>query len=132
MIQFSIFFKLVFTSISIFSNVSFLIKNKAMESSGLLKVNSVKKACVKCKSNALRFTYKNLKSCKPHEKKQKKTIKMLNLLVKNWKLRVWCYIFFMWFARFQILVCESQSIWRNVLVLCWLYHYIWEAKSLLC
>ena len=31
--------------------------------------------------NALRFTYQNLKFCKPHEKT--KNIKMLNLLVKN-------------------------------------------------
>ena len=28
---------------------------------------------------------------------------------------------FMWFARFQILICELQSIWRKLLVLSWLY-----------
>ena len=48
---------------------------------------------------------------------------MLNLLWTNWKLRVWCSLFhfFMWFARFQILVCEPQCIWRKLLVLSWLY-----------
>ena len=39
---------------------------------------------------------------------------MLNLLVKNWKLRVWCSLF-------QILICEPQSIWHELLVLSWLY-----------
>ena len=31
------------------------------------------------------------------------------------KIRVWCslFIFFMWFARFQILIFEPQSIWRE-------------------
>ena len=47
-----------------------------------------------------------------------------NLLVKNWKLRIWyfiCFICFMWLARFQILICEPQSIWCKLLVLSWLY-----------
>ena len=42
------------------------------------------------------FNYWNLKSCKPHEK-TKQNIKTLDLLVKNWKLGVWCTYFFMWF-----------------------------------
>ena len=29
----------------------------------------------------------------------------------------------MWFARFQILIGEPQSIWRKLLVLSWLYQY---------
>ena len=29
--------------------------------------------------------------------------------------------FFMWFARFQILICEPLSIWRKLLALTWLY-----------
>ena len=29
----------------------------------------------------------------------------------------------MWFARFQILICEPQSIWRTFLVLSWLYSF---------
>ena len=31
--------------------------------------------------------------------------------------------FFMWFARFQILIGEPQSIWRKLFVLSWLYQY---------
>ena len=48
---------------------------------------------------------------------------MLDLLMKNWKLRVWCSLFnfFMWFAWFQILICERQSILCKLLVLSWLY-----------
>ena len=51
-----------------------------------------------------------------HMKKPTKNIKMLNLLVKNWKLRVWCSLF-----HFQISICESHSIWQKFLVLSWLY-----------
>ena len=35
----------------------------------------------------------------------------------------------MWFARFQILICEPQSIWRKLLVLSWLYVY-WQKNKL--
>ena len=54
-----------------------------------------------------------------HMKKQNKK----HLLMKNWKLRVWCFLFhfFMRFAWFQILICEPQSIWRKLLALSWLY-----------
>ena len=31
---------------------------------------------------------------------------------------------FILFARFQISICELQSIWRKLLVLSWLYHHI--------
>ena len=31
------------------------------------------------------------------------------------------FCFFVWFARFQILICEPQSIWHKFLVLSWLY-----------
>ena len=72
-----------------------------------------------------------MKSCKPHEKTKTKNIKMLDLLMKNWKLIVWCSLFhfFTWSERFQILICEPQSIWRKLLVLSWLYlsTYLWEA-----
>ena len=56
-------------------------------------------------------------------KNKTKTIKMINLLVKNWKPSVWrsFFIFFMQFARFQILKCKLQSIWRKLLVLSSLY-----------
>ena len=38
-------------------------------------------------------------------KNKTKNIKMLNILVENWKLS---FIRFMWFARFQILICEEN------------------------
>ena len=55
-------------------------------------------------------------------KNKTKSIKMIDLLMKNWKIRVYSllYFFFMWFARFQILICVPQSIWRKLLVLSWL------------
>ena len=31
------------------------------------------------------------------------------------------FCFLVWFARFQILICEPQSIWRELLLLSWLY-----------
>ena len=65
------------------------IKNAMLNPFVSLKSTQYKKLA----PNALRFTYWNLKSCKTHEKIQKNPIKMLNLLVKNWKLRVWCYLF---------------------------------------
>ena len=34
-----------------------------------------------------------MKSYKPHEKTKQKSIKMLDLLMKNWKLRVWWSLF---------------------------------------
>ena len=53
------------------------------------KVSSVQEAYAKCfavhllKFEVLQTTWKN----------KVRNIKMLNLLVKNWKLRVWCYLF---------------------------------------
>ena len=41
---------------------------------------------------------------------------MLHLLMKNWKLRVWCSLF-------HFFSCEPQSIWRKLLVLSWLYKF---------
>ena len=49
-----------------------------------------------------------MKSCKPHEKsiqnKKQKNIKMLDLLIKNWKVRVWC-------SSFQIfhMICKISN-----------------------
>jgi hypothetical protein len=48
-----------------------------------------------------------------HMKKQKKNIKMLELLVKNWKLRVWCF----WFHFFHV-ICKTS------------YFNMWTAKHL--
>ena len=76
--------------------------------------------CTKCfafhvsKFEILKTTWKN----------KTKSIKMLDVLMKNWKIRVWCSLFhfFMRFAWFQILKCEPQSIWCKFLALSWLYH----------
>ena len=65
-----------------------------------------------------------MKSCKSHEKNDTKIIRSLvfsfSLIID---LAFWCFLFcfFMWFARFQILICEPQSIWRKLLVPSWLY-----------
>ena len=44
--------------------------------------------------------------------------------------RFWCFLFcfFMWFASFQILISEPQSIWQKLLVLSWLYSF-WYMTS---
>ena len=78
-----------------------------------------KKVAAKCfaihvsKFEILRTTWRN----------KTKSIKILDLLMKNWKLKFWCSFlrFFMWFAKFEISICEKQSIWRKLLVLSWLY-----------
>ena len=86
----------------------------------LSKVNSAQEACAKCfvvhvsKFEIPQITWKN----------RKNHIKTLDLFMKNWKLWVWCSLlhFFVWFVRFQILICEPQSICLMLLVLSWLYH----------
>ena len=69
--------------------------------------------------NALQFTYQNMKSCKSNEKNETKNIRLLVFSLSSINFGVFC--FFMWFARFQILICELQSIWHKLLVLSWLY-----------
>ena len=80
-----------------------------------------------------------MKSCKPHEKNETKNIKILNLLVKNWRLSVWCSLFhfFMWIMRFQILICfwwkflvdftqkDKNPLWLNL----WFISFIFRNKS---
>ena len=71
------------------------------------KVNSVQEACAKyfavhlSKFGILQTIWKN----------KTKNMKTLNLSVKNWILRsdVLCFIFFMWFARFQILMYVNRK-----------------------
>ena len=50
--------------------------------------------------------------------------------MKNWKLLkslvFFVSFFFMWFARFQILLCEPQSIWCNLLELSYLTSMIFS------
>ena len=57
--------------------------------------------------NTLWFTYWNLKSCKPYEN-ETKNIKMLNIWVKNWKVRVRCSLF-----HFFHMICKISnfSMW---------------------
>ena len=60
-----------------------------------------------------------------HEKNETKNIRLLVLSFSSTNLAFWCFLFcfFMWFARFQISICEPQIIWRKLLVLSWpLYH----------
>ena len=93
-----------------------------------IKVNSVQEPCAKCfvvhilKFEISQTTWKN----------KTKNIKMLDLLIKNWKLRAWCSLFhfFHVILRFQILIREPQRIWRKLLVLSWLYDF-WHIHSLL-
>ena len=79
----------------------------------IFKVRSVQEPCVKCfVVNILKFAI-----LKTTWQNKIKSIKMLDLLIKNSKLRVLCLIFYIWIARFQILTCEPQSVWRKLLVL---------------
>ena len=83
------------------------------------KVNSVQEACATCfavhilKFEILQITWKN----------ETKNIRLLVFSFSIITLVFWCFLFhfFMWFGRFQILICEPESIWRKFLVLSWLY-----------
>ena len=57
------------------------------------------------------------------KKNETKNIRLLVLSFSLINLAFWCFLFcfFMWFARFQILISETQSIWHKLLVLSWLY-----------
>ena len=52
-----------------------------------------------------------------------KNIRHLVFSFSQIDLVFWCFLFcfFMWFAPFQILIIEPQSIWHKLLVLSWLY-----------
>ena len=64
-----------------------------------------------------------MKAYQSHEKNETKNIRLLVFSFSSINLGFWCFLFcfFMWFARFQILICEPLSIWRKFLVLSWLY-----------
>ena len=81
-----------------------------------IKVNAVQEACAKCfvvqvsKFKILQITWiKNIRHS------------VFSFSSKN--LLFWCFLFcfFMWFARFQIVICDPQNIWVELLVLSWLY-----------
>jgi hypothetical protein len=67
-----------------------------------------------------------------HMKKQNK--KLWNAKSIGEKLKTKCLMFFvpcfnfMWFARFQILICGPKSIWRKLLVLSLLYKKLMNSK----
>ena len=88
------------------------LRNKIIK---CIKVNSVQEACAKCfavhilKFEILQTTWKH-QNVRPIDEKLK--TKSLMFFVS--------FFFFMWFARFLILTCEPQSIWRKLLVLSWL------------
>ena len=102
--------------------------NKRRKSSVLLKSTRYKKLA----QNALLFTYSSLKSCKSHEKIKTKNISLLFFSFSSINLLFWCFLFYfiMWFARFQILICELQSIWRKLLVLSWLYPFFVKGREI--
>ena len=85
------------------------------------KVNSVQEACAKCfavhilKFEILQITWKKWN-------KEHQTLSFQFFINKS-SILMFFVLFFMWFARFQILICEPQSIWRKILVLSWLYFY---------
>ena len=64
-----------------------------------------------------------MKSCKSHEKKWNKEHQTLSFqfFINRSSILMFFVLFLMWFARFQILIYEPQSIWHKFLVLSWLY-----------
>ena len=121
---------------SIWPKILYILYEIWLNFEGDCKVNSAQEACAKCfvvyisKFEILQTAWKN----------KTKNIKMQDLLMKNWKLRVRCSLFhfFTWFAKFQILICELQNILRKLLELSWLYillrqkQTIYHLKSLTC
>ena len=82
------------------------------------KVNSVQEACAKCfavhKFEIFQITWK-----KWNKEHQTLNFQFFETIFSILMLFLFC--FFMWFSRFQILISEPQIIWRNLLVLSWLY-----------
>ena len=82
----------------------------------LYKVNSVQKGCAKCfavhilKFEILQITLKKLN-------KEHLTLSFQFFINKSSILIFFCLCFFLSFARYQILICEPQSIWHNLLIL---------------
>ena len=88
----------------------------------LRKVNSVQEACAKCFAVHI-FKFEILPTT--WEKKLSKEHQILSIQffinISSILMFFVLFCFFMRFARFQILICEPQSIWRKVLVLSLLY-----------
>ena len=64
-----------------------------------------------------------MKPCKSWNKEHQ-TLNFSSIALGFWW--VFCFVF-MWFARFQILICEQQSIWSKLLLLSQLY-FIFKFK----
>ena len=82
------------------------------------KVSSVREPCAKCfVVHVLKFEIWQITWRKWNY------IRLLVFSFSSKNLAFWCFwfCFFMWFANFQILICEPQSIWRKLLVQSWLY-----------
>ena len=77
------------------------------------KVKSVQEACAKCfavhilKFEILQITWRKWN-------KEHQTLSFQFFINKSSILMLFV-LFFMWFARFHILICEPQSIWANFL-----------------
>ena len=91
------------------------------QKSNCLKVKSTQYK--KLSPNVFRFKCQSLKSCKSHEKNETKNLRPLVFSCSPIYVAFWYFLlcFFMWFARFQILLSEPQRIWHKLLVLSWLY-----------
>ena len=83
------------------------------------KVNSVQEACAKCfEIHISKFEILQMTRKKGYKKHQTFSFQFF---INRSSILMFFGLFFMWFARFQILICETQSIWRKLLVLSWLY-----------
>ena len=109
---------LTLTKSGLFWNTYLLTSSCNLVCEPPLKVNSVQEARAKCfavhvlKFEILQITWKEWN-------KEHQTLSFWFLFIN---LAFWCFLFcfFMRFARFQILICEPQSIWCKLLVQSWL------------
>ena len=93
----------------------------------LLKVNSVQEACAKCFSVHI-LKFKILQITWKRWNKKHQTLSF-QFFTNRFGILMFFVCFFMWFARFQILISEPKSIWRKLLVLRWLYSGIVNQRT---
>ena len=100
--------------------LTLLIQPNVITSIKIHKVNSVQEAFTKCFAvHILKFEILQITWNKWNEQHQTLSFQFF---INKWWFWWFLFCFFVWFARFQILICEPQSIWRKVLVLSWLYN----------
>ena len=85
-----------------------------------VKWNSVQEGCAICFAVHL-WKFEILQTTWRNKTKNIKSAKSIGEKLKTKGLMFFVSFFSMWFARFQILICKPQSIWRKLLVLSWLY-----------